>query len=218
MAQLLYTKLSLIQRIRKHVTNAIATPDDFPVSNNEILYYLDTAIPFVMKGQMFDNAKVTGFLDTPEAYLVTYNITPLTQNKQTLESYGTLPQTPLALPMGYQIADAYFIDDNGKSNSIIFIKPKTQPYRNLLPAPAGVFGRIEGDTIFIKGTAGQPLFTKSLYVTMPVSRTTDVNAVMDMPDDSIEAIFKNVVAQLMQRYGVPQDILVDNLPAGNKSS
>lgn len=206
-----------IQRIRKHVSNSRAQKDEFAASDNEILLYIDSAIPFVMKGQMFENAKVTGMLDLPEAYLVTYEITLTQNNNGTLESHGTLPQTPLALPMGYQITDAYFII-NGKTNSVVFIKTKNVPYRDLLPTPTAIFGRIEGETIYVKATNGIPIYNNNLFVQMPISRTLDINEVMNIPDDSIELIFKNVVAQLMQRYGEPQDIIKDNLPAGSKTS
>jgi hypothetical protein len=218
MAAIPYTKRMLITRIRRHATNELFASDEFPITENEILLYIDAAIPPVMKGQMFENAKVTGFLDMPEAYLVTYNITPLTNNKITLESYGTLPQMPLALPQGYQITDAYFVDNSGKSNSVIFVKVKNVPYRNLLPAPSGVFGRLEGNVIFIKSTDGQPLYGQNLYVQMPISRTDDVDAPMSIPDDAIEPIFNNVIMKIKDRYGIPMDIIKDNLGAGNKSS
>ena len=56
------------------------------------------------------------------------------------------------------------------------------------------------------------------YVQMPISRTADKDAAMYLPDDAIEMVFNKVVATILQRYQIPQDIVKDNLPPGNKTS
>lgn len=218
MAELLYTKRSLIQRIEKHL-NSDFPGQDFKVTQNEMLYYIDAAIPVVMKGQIFELAKVTGFLEIPEAYLVTYSYTISNQNINTLEWYVTLAQPPLALPTGYDITSVYLADPmTGRSQNAWPITPKRKAYRNYMPKPSGFFYRVETQTMLLETSDGGSLLNYSLFVQMPISRTTDVDAVMSVPDDAIDMIFDKVVAKIIQREQIPQDVVEDNLPAGNKAS
>lgn len=214
-----YTKQMLIERIRRHLANDFPN-SSFSISENEILLYVDAAIPIVMKGQMYENAKVTNVIDVPEAYLVTYNITVSTTNTSTGEWSITLPQAPLALPDGYNITDAYFSNNGNRTQSVFFIKTKRASYRDNLPKPAGIFARVEGNKVYLRTTEGQDilLYNQTFCIQMPISRTTDKTAVMNVPDDAIDGIFTNVVAKCKERYMMPQDIIKDNLPSGNKSS
>lgn len=218
MAALAYTKRSLIERIEKHIN------DDFPgedwtVTTNEMLLYIDAAIPVVMKGQMFELAKVTGFLDVPEAYLVTYSYTISNQNVNTLEWYVTLAQTPLSLPSGYDITNVYIADPStGRSQNAYPITAKRKAYRNYMPKPSGFSYRVNTQTMLLEAADGGSLLNYKLQVEMPISRTTDLDAVMSMPDDAIEMVVDKVTAKIVQRYQIPKDIIQDGLPAGNKTS
>jgi hypothetical protein len=217
MAAIIYSKAQLIERIKKHIAGDF-TGNDFKITDNEVLLYIDAGIPFVLKGQMFENVKITGVFEVPDAYLVTYLISPLTRNTPTNEWVGTLPQTPLALPTGYNITDAY-ISQVGSSNQSIFITSgKRVPYRNNLPKPSGLFARVEYNKIYLQAPNGMPLSGQNLYVQMPISRTSDVNDAMNIPDDAIQPLFDYVVGKIAQRFSLPKDIVQDNLPSGNKSS
>jgi hypothetical protein len=72
--------------------------------------------------------------------------------------------------------------------------------------------------IYIKASNNQPLLGLNTYVEMAKSRTDDLNEIMSLPDDAMEAIFTSVVQKLTSRYQEPKDIIKDELPAGNKSS
>lgn len=217
MAAITYSKAQLIERIKKHIAGDFAG-NDFKITDNEILLYIDAGIPFVLKGQMFENVKITGVFEVPDAYLVTYLISPLTRNTPTNEWVGTLPQTPLALPTGYNITDAY-ISQVGSSNQSIFITSnKRTPYRNNLPKPSGLFARVEYNKIYLQAPNGMPLSGQNLYVQMPISRTDSVNDPMNIPDDAIQPLFDYVVGKIAQRFSLPKDIIQDNQPSGNKSS
>lgn len=219
MAAIAYTKKVLIQRVRKAVSNSRFVKDDFVASDNEILLLIDQAAAARIVGQAYMGAKVEGALVVPEAYLITYSLGALTYDSINDEWYAALPQPPLSLPIGYSVSRCYFADSaNGPSMDIFFVKAKRVGYRNDLPRPAGTYGRIENNTLRLQTSNGQPLFNQNVYIQMPSARTTDVNAVMNMPEDDIEFVFNDAVMQLMKRYGVPQDIIADNLPAGNKSS
>jgi hypothetical protein len=207
-----------IQRIRKHVANGFPN-DEFSTSENEILLYIDQALAFNLIGQTYNNSKVEGSIAVPDAYLVTYALPALTQDNITKEWTTTLPQPPVSLPLGYSLDRCYFADSvNGIGTEVALIKPKRVAYRNNMPRPLGVNARIEGNTIFLDASNGSSLLNKNLYVRMASTRTANVDDVMNVPDDAIDAIFNSVVDKLTKRYSEPKDVIKDELGAGNKTS
>src|ERR1700755_2441427 len=132
-----YTKKMLIQRIRKHLNNGFAN-DAWATSDNEIMLYCDQAIAFGIVGQAWTNAKLTGVMEVPEAYMITYLLTNLTQDQATGEWYATLPQPPISLPLGYSIAQVYPADNSmGVGINFLPIKAKRVAYRDFMPKPSG---------------------------------------------------------------------------------
>lgn len=213
-----YNKSMLIERVTKHLVGNFKG-EDFKVTDNEILLLIDSFIPFVLKGQMFDNVKISGFFDVPEAYLITYELPITTQDENTREWYVSLPQPPLALPTGYDITRTYVASPStGASRNGFPIKAKRVTYREYMPKPSGFAYRLEGKTMYLSMNDGGSLLDYNLYVQMPISRTADKTAAMYMPDDAIEMVFNKTIAAILQRYGIPQDIVKDNLPPGNKQS
>lgn len=215
---IVYSKLQLIQRIKQHIANGFPSYS-FSATNNEVLLYIDTAIAFTIVGQCYAGAKLSGSLEMPEGWLITYQLAPLVQDRVSKFWYSSLPQPPLSLPLGYSITDVRFGDlVLGKSKTVMPIKTKRVAYRENMPIPFGVRYWVEGSKIWLAASNGQSLLNQNVYVQMPATRTTDINAPMNMLDDAIELIFKNVTDKLIQRMQIPKDIIQDNLPAGNKSS
>lgn len=213
-----YTKRLFVQRVRKHINDGYPQ-DDFSASDNEILLYIDQCIPSVLKSQMFENAKVTGVLDVPEAYLVSYGFTLTNKTTTGREWYVTLPQTPLELPTGYDITNVYIADpERGRSDNALPIKNKRVAFRNYMPRPNGFCYRLEGSTMFLSMTDGGSLLNFNLEVQMPVSRTTSMDETMNLPDGALEPIFQKVVAMLIQRMQLPKDVIEDDITQGNKTS
>lgn len=212
-----YTKKMFCERVVKHINDGFPN-NDFKITQNEVLLYLDSAIPSVLKGQMFDNAKISQVLDVPEAYLVTYTYTVTLKQKSTNEWYVTLAQTPMALPNGYQVTDAYFSSNVGRTMSVNFVSVKRQSYKSLLAQPPVVNARIEGQTCYMQSYNGFSLLNQTFNIQFPISRTSDVNAPMNLPDEAITGMFEYTTKKIIERYSIPKDTVEDSLPAGNKTS
>lgn len=210
-----YTKKLLVQRIRQDLANDF--PDsEFAITENEVLLHIDQALAYNAVGQVYNGAKVLGTLEVPEGYLTTYELDSLVQNSVTSEWYATLPQPPVSLPLGYSITRCYFGNaSNGISQEILLIKAKRAGYRSLMPRPAGAQARINGSTIYINASDGQPLSGLQVYVEMLNTRTSAITDTLNMPDDAIEGIYNLVYAKLIQRYKMPKDVIEDNIGAGN---
>lgn len=213
-----YTKLQLIQRIRQHMA------DDFPgaefgATQNEVLLYIDQALAYTLVGQVYAMAKVEGNICVPEAWLTTYSLSTLTQDSATGNWYGTLPQPPVSLPLGYSINRVYAAQaGSGSSKGFFPIEAKRVGYRSYMPMPTGARYWVEGSKIWLAANDGSSLFSYTIYVSMAKTRTESVTETLNLPDDAIELIFNNVVAKLKDRMQLPKDIVLDDISSGNKSS
>jgi hypothetical protein len=208
-----------LQRIRKHVSDTRLISDSFSASDKEILLYIDSALAVTMVGQVYNNAKIEGNIAVPEAYLTTYSLASPVSDPDTGYWFSSLPQPPVSLPLGYSINRVYFTNPEfGVSQDAIPIKAKRLAYRGNLPMPTGVRYWVENLLLWMAASNNQSLANMNLKVQMVKTRTDNINEDMALPDDAIEGIFTRVVQSLVQRYGLPQDIIKDDLPSGNKSS
>lgn len=217
MAIVPYTRRMLIQRIRKHISDGYPS-DSYTASERELMLYIDQAVAFQIVGLAYQNAKIEGALAVAEAFLITYNITTITQDTNTGYWFATLPQPPLSLPLGYSINRVYFASPgSGSSQDAFPIKAKRVGYRMNMPMPTGIRYWVESNTLWMAASNNFPLTGLNLYVQMPSARVDDLNAPMNMPDDIIQNVFDKVIAELINRYQQPKDVVVDDLPAGNNN-
>jgi hypothetical protein len=211
------TKQTLIERIKRHIANGF--PDSsFSATDREILLYVDQAIAYTLVGQVYNTAKVTGNIEVPEGYLTTYSLATLSYDSASGYWYSTLPQPPVSLPLGYSINRVYAaLAGSGQSQDFYPIKAKRLGFRRNMPMPSG--GRYwgEGVTIWMAMSDGSSLGSYNFFVQMAKSRTESLTEVLEMPDDAIELVFKNVTDKLVQRMQLPKDVIQDDLPSGNKT-
>lgn len=209
-----YTKKSFIERVRLHLADGFPA-DEFNISNNQMLLYIDAGIASAVVASMLGMAKLTGQIATPEAYILTTQLPALVKNEITNEWETTLPQTPLSLSIGYSISNAYFGDPAlGESETIWLIKNKRSAYRNYLPTPVGTQAKVRGSKISIRASDGSSLYNIPVYVDMVTTRTSDVNAPMNLPDDIIDLVFQKVVTECRNRMSIPMDVIKDDIGSG----
>lgn len=210
--------LQLINRLERHINNNFPGTD-FSVSRNEMLLYINEAMSSGIVGQVWSGAKVMGTMEVPEAYLVTFQLAALAQDSVTRYWYSTMPQPPLSLPLGYSVNRVYFANTTyGIGTDCLPIKAKRTGYRMNMPMPFGVRYWIENKKIWFAASDGSSLLSQSCFIQMPSTRAVSTSDMINLPDDATEMIFTKVVARLKDRLQLPQDIVEDNLPAGNKSS
>ena len=113
----------------------------------------------------------------------------------------------------------YYSIDGFETDDAVPVSAKRSSYRNLMPQFPGISYRVNnGQEIRLKAYQNATLYNNTIFVEMPISRTDDKNATMNLPDNIISLVFERVVQKCLQRYNIPQDIIDDNLPAGNKTS
>lgn len=213
-----YTWRQLIRRIWKHINNDFPGTD-FSVTENEMLLYINEAMSYAIVGQVWQGAKVTGFMEMPEAYLVTYQLAALSQDNVTKNWHSTMPQPPLSLPLGYSVNRVYFANTtDGEGMDCLPIKANRVGYRKNMPMPLGVRYWIENGKIWLAASDGSSLLNQDCYIQMPSTRATNLTDQINLPDDATKIIFDLVVARLKDRLQLPQDVVQDDLAAGNKSS
>lgn len=215
-----YNRKQLIQRIVKHMANGFPN-DSFATTTNEVMLYIDQAIAYGLVGQVWMQAKVTGVMEMPEAYLVTLQLPPLQEDPNTGYWFTTLPQPPVSLPLGYSINRIYTAGPGSRQNQDFFmIKANRVGRRTNMPMPGGIRSWIDysnATVVYCAASDNQPLLGVPVFVQMPTNRTSDITLPMNLPDDAIESIFNSVVGQLTKRYQEPKDVVNDDLPAGNNT-
>jgi hypothetical protein len=198
--------------------------NDFPSSestltDNQVLLYINEAMSFGIVGTVWGGAKVTGVMEVPDAYQVTFQLEALQQDNVTKRWYSTMPQPPLSLPLGYSVNSVYFANSsNGKGLDCFPVKNKRTGYRKFLPSPLCVFYSVENSRIWLEASDGSSLLNEDCYIQMPSTRAISVNDPMNLPDDATDAIFTKVTARLKERLMLPQDTIQDDLPPGNKGN
>lgn len=215
---LTYSWSQLIERLRRHIVN------DFPsaelnITENETLLYINEAMSSGLIGQVYMGAKVTGVFEVPDAYMVTYQLAALAQDNVTKYWYSTMPQPPLSLPLGYSVNSVYFANStDGRGMDCLPIKSSRLGYRNNMPMPLGVRYWVENGKIWLVASDGSSLYGQDCYIQMPSTRATALTDQINLPDDATEMIFTKVLARMKDRLQLPQDIVLDDLSPGNKSS
>lgn len=215
---LTYSWIQFIQRIKRHINNNFPT-SDFSVSDNEMLLYINEAMSYGLVGQVWNGAKAMGTMEVPEGYLVTFQLAALTEDPVTKYWYSTLPQPPLSLPLGYSITRGYFGNTtDGEGTEWVWIKAKRVGRRKSMPMQFGVRAWVENKKIYLAASDGSSLLGQTGYVQMPSTRAVNLTDAVPLPDDAQKMIFDIVVARLKERLQLPQDIIQDDLPQGNKIS
>lgn len=213
-----YTTKQLIQRIRKQMSNGFPN-DSITTTDNEYQLYINQAIAYNLVGTTWATFKITGVMEVPEAYLVTYSLPPVTQDSITGDWVTTLPQPPVSLPLGYSLVDVYpVLPGRGRGPSFAMIKSKRVAYRKLLPLQNGIRCSVDGMNLRLAAADGSILLGLTVNAVMPTSRTSDITQLINLPDDAIEVVFNNVVEKLTKRYMNPKDVIRDDLPAGANNS
>lgn len=215
---LVYSWQNFIERCTRHINNNFPS-QDFKISDNEVLLYINEAMSVGVVGQVYNGAKILGTLEMPEAYIVQFELAALTQNKISGKWVTTLPQPPLSLPLGYSINRIYPATQGyGEGQDVIFLKAKRIGRRKNMPLQNGIYGEVNNSTLSLWGSNGISLLGQTFYVEMPSTRAVNLSDPMPLPDDAADMIFTKVIARLKDRLQIPQDIIQDNIPQGNKTS
>lgn len=213
-----YTWKQLVERLQIHIANNYPSSES-TMTDNQVLLYINEAMSFGIVGMAWGGAKVTGVMEVPDAYQVTFQLADLQQDSVTKRWYSTMPQPPLSLPLGYSVNSVYFANSsNGKGTDCLPVKSKRLGYRNFLPKPLCVFYSVENSRIWLEASDGSSLLNEDCYIQMPSTRAVSLSDAIPLPDDATEMIFTKVISRLKDRLGLPQDIVKDDLPAGNKTS
>lgn len=213
-----YTWRQFIQRLNNHINNDYPGTD-FSVTENQMLLYINEAMSFGIVDRVWNGAKVIGTLEMPDAYIVQFQLAAVAQD--TVSGYWTttLPQPPLSLPLGYSINRIYPATTGlGQGNDVILIKPKRVGRRKSMPMQFGIRGWVTAQKLWLAASDGSSLLGQDFYVEMPSTRATALTDAINLPDDAQKLIFDLVIARLKDRLQLPQDIIQDDLSAGNKSS
>lgn len=215
---LTYSWAQFIERLEKHINNDFPS-SEFNVTSNEMLLYINEAMSYGVVGQVWNGAKILGSLEMPEGYIVQFQLDALTQDTVSGKWITSLPHPPLSLPLGYSVNRIYPATVGyGQGQDVILVKAKRVGRRNSMQLQYGVYGEITNSRLWLWASNGTSLLGQTFYAEMPSARAVNITDPINLPDDAQKMIFDLVVARLKERLQLPQDIIQDDLAAGNKGS
>jgi len=204
------TRNEICQLIQRRLAGGEPS-DDFPVTLLEINFWLDHAVAASAKVNYTDGVNTDGIEFVGDAYYVTFKNLVLAIDPGTTYFTTTLPSAPIALPRGYDIADAYIQVGDSGLNQMVRVTPQQLGVYESLPKPKSkVFFWTEGKALFIQGlpavnytgnfvtirmvgSAGKRLLTDELYI----------------PTDYIPYIVEYIQKNFLPTQAGPKDVMPD---------
>lgn len=204
------TRKIIIEQIRRQYYGGVPS-DDANLSENEVNAYLSQAIAYMAKVNYTDAIKLDGVENVSDAFYSTFKGLPILKDDDTQFYYATLPHPPLGLSRGYGISTVTFpVGPTGLAKAPLPISPRELEYLSEIKTPPSrVFYWAEGNLLWFKSYVN--LVGKFAIVRMVSAENSDLNSVLNVPEEYIADIINYVINQLKFRKSIPEDITNDGI-------
>jgi hypothetical protein len=203
------TRKVIIEQIRRQYYGGIPS-DDANLSENEVNAYLSQAIAYMAKVNYTDAIKLDGVENVSDAFYSTFKGLSILKDDDTQLYYATLPHPPLGLSRGYGISTVTFPVSTGLAKAPIPVSPREVDYiSEIKTPPSKIFYWAEGNLLWFKSYIN--LVGKFAIVRMVSAENSDLNSVLNVPEEYIVDIINYVVNQLKFRKSIPADITNDGI-------
>ncbi len=204
------TRKVIIEQIRRQYYGGVPS-DDANLSENEVNAYLSQAIAYMAKVNYTDSIKLDGIENISDAFYATFKNIAILKDNDTGYYYCTLPHPPLGLSRGYGISTVTFPASAGNlAKAPIPISPRELDYfTEIKTPPSKIFYWAEGNLLYFKSYIN--LVGKFAIVRMVSAESSDLNSVLNVPEEYIVDIINYVVNQLKFRKSIPEDITNDGI-------
>lgn len=204
------TRRIFIEKILRQIYGGFPT-DDSEITENLVNVWLNEGIAIAAKQNYKESIEIdrTGYINN--SFYVTYS--GLSISTDNTENFGykiTLPQIPLAMGRNDGIAQLRFKDQNGFiSLSGVPLSMNQVSYADRLkPIPNKIIYWPESNTIKIRSTLQMYLYTAVVKM-VSGGDDTDLDSLLNVPDDYIPVITDYIKGQLMFERMAPKDMAND---------
>ncbi len=172
--------------------------------------WLNQGIAVAAKANYYDNQKIDGISYINNSFYTTFKNLSVTEDSQFTYKIE-LPQIPIGIGYTEGVSKVQFRDyqSNQISQTVVLLSQNESTYfDNMPPIPNKLMAFSQGKFIYVK--TALPLYLYTSQVTMVSGGlSTDLDSILNVPDDYIPNIVEFLKKQLMFERTVPQDVTND---------
>lgn len=191
------TRREIVDLIRLRLAGDMPSQDFRPFPE-EINLWLNPVLGDAMKRNYVEGVNIDGMEFVGDAFYVSLKGVALEKEDGSGYYVGTIPEMPLALPRGYDVASMYVEVDGKLTRSGVRVSPQQLDFYKELPMPQNrVFFWFEGRKLYVESFAD--LTGLSARLRMAGSVDTSLDAEFPCPADYLSFVMDSIIA----RYGQP---------------
>lgn len=201
-------RAAIIERILRQVYGELPT-DDSNVTKNLVNQWLNDAIGVAARKNYTDSLSLDGIAYVNNSFYSTFKGLAIDQDENFIYKI-TLPQIPVGLGKTEGMSTLQFKDSNGNiSDPAIPISENQKGYfRSMRPIPNKILYYPEGTFAYV--ISDLPLYQYTASVSMVSGGdSTDLNSVLNVPDDYIPVLIEYCSKMLMLERQQPKDEVND---------
>lgn len=168
--------------------------------------WLNEGIAVAAKQNYFDNEKISGISYVNNSFYTKFSDLAVSADEQFLWKVE-LPQLPIGIGYSDGISKLQFkdADSNQISQTVIFLSQNQTTYGlNMTPIPNKLLAYSQGKYVYIVSTLILSSYTANVTM-ISGGLSTDLDSVLNVPDDYLPVIVEFLKKQLMFQRTVPQD-------------
>lgn len=205
------TRRSIIERIRRLIYN------DYPSSEATITVglvnsYLNDGVAMAAKQNYTENGQLEAVAFVNSSFYTRFSNLTVSEDSQFLYKI-TLPSVPVGIGATEGISTIQFNDNQSAqvSQSVIWLTENQRAYFDSMRAiPNKLLGYYQGNTAYIKSTIMLSQYTANVTM-VSAGVSSDLDAVMNIPDEYFSLIQGYIVKQLLLERQMPVDATNDGL-------
>ncbi len=204
-------RMEFIERVLRNVYGSQPS-DDSNITYNLVNSWMGDAIGIVAKQNYKESIQIDGVSYVNNSFYTTYKGLAITKTFEPFVYVLTLPQIPLGIGKNEGVASLRFVSADGDvSYDGLPLSTNQVGYANMLKVvPNKVTYWPEG--IFIYAKTVVPLWTYTGAVRMiSGGDRTDLNSVLNVPDDYIPAMMTYCIQMLKAERNTPKDNVNDGV-------
>lgn len=205
------TRSALIEQILRHVYGEMPT-DDSNITKNLVNVWIQEAIGLAVKQNWKDSIQLDGVTYINNSFYTTFKALPLVPYEQ-FTYQVTLPQIPFGIGKDEGIGSFTIVDSaNNISYDALPISQNQVAYYRMLPQiPNKIIYYSEGLFAYVISTLLLSTGFTARVKMVSGGDSTNLDSVLNVPDDYINIIFDYCSKMLLAERLVPQDAASDGI-------
>lgn len=203
------SRYELAERIQRVIYNGLPT-DDATITIPVINLWINDGLAAAAKKNYSESLQIDGIAYVNNSFYTTYKGLAITPDESGLWKFS-LPQIPLGLGRNEGISTVQFKGDGRVSFTAIPLSENQVGYADSLRVvPNKLFYWNEGQIVYVKSALQMNQYTATVRM-VSGGNSSDLNSVLNIPDDYVADVIGYVVKLLMTERSQPLDLTNDGV-------